>query len=214
MREEREGRSERSNALPPPRWWLVRKARERCRKGKTLSRRVQKAKHRKSLKRAGTFDANLCSGSSFSSGTPCRRRYEDTPLRFSLARSTPKRAKRESVKEFFVRMLRSIPSPTLFLLSRFRGTIIRPSFPSTFDQPGLFSLSLSLSLVRSRSRSRSSNGYREFIREYEPAIYNSLGCLSGKRRGATNPMVNIKQRYCIGSVRIRFDVPPPPASVS
>lgn len=24
MREEREGRSERSNALPPPRWWLVR----------------------------------------------------------------------------------------------------------------------------------------------------------------------------------------------
>lgn len=81
-----------------------------------------------------------------------------------------------------------------------------PVFPLHFDQPGLFSLSLSLA--------RSSNGYREFIREYEPAIYNSLGCLSGKRRGATNPMVNIKQRYCIGSVRIRFDVPPPPASVS
>lgn len=204
VREEREGRSERSNALPPPRWWLVRKARERCRKGKTLSRRVQKAKHRKSLKRAGTFDANLCSGSSFSSGTPCRRRYEDTPLRFSLARSTPKRAKRESVKEFFVRMLRSIPHP--FSSLAFSRHDNSPVFPLHFDQPGLFSLSLSLA--------RSSNGYREFIREYEPAIYNSLGCLSGKRRGATNPMVNIKQRYCIGSVRIRFDVPPPPASVS
>lgn len=146
MREEREGRSERSNALPPPRWWLVRKARERCRKGKTLSRRVQKAKHRKSLKRAGTFDANLCSGSSFSSGTPCRRRYEDTPLRFSLARSTPKRAKRESVKEFFVRMLRSIPHP--FSSLAFSRHDNSPVFPLHFDQPGLFSLSLSRSHAR------------------------------------------------------------------
>lgn len=151
VREEREGRSERSNALPPPRWWLVRKARERCRKGKTLSRRVQKAKHRKSLKRAGTFDANLCSGSSFSSGTPCRRRYEDTPLRFSLARSTPKRAKRESVKEFFVRMLRSIPPPHPFSSLAFSRHDNSPVFPLHFDQPGLFSLSLSL--VRSLSRS-------------------------------------------------------------
>lgn len=72
--------------------------RERCRKGKTLSRRVQKAKHRKSLKRAGTFDANLCSGSSFSSGTPCRR-YEDTPLRSHWPDQRPS-GKGESVKEF------------------------------------------------------------------------------------------------------------------
>lgn len=56
---------------------------ERCRKGKTLSPRA-KAKHRKSLKRAGTFDAERCGGSSFSSGTPCRRR-EDTPRRCVLS---------------------------------------------------------------------------------------------------------------------------------
>lgn len=151
MREEREGRSERSNALPPPRWWLVRKARERCRKGKTLSRRVQKAKHRKSLKRAGTFDANLCSGSSFSSGTPCRR-YEDTPLRFSLARSTPKRAKRESVKEFFVRMLRSIPHP--FSSLAFSRHDNSPVFPLHLRSTRVI-LSLSLSLARTLSLSLS-----------------------------------------------------------
>lgn len=123
---------------------------------------------------------------------------------FSLARSTPE-WKRRIGKGILVRMLRPIPHPFPLAFSRHDNS---PVFPPHFDQPGSFSLSLS------SERARARNGYREFIREYEPAIYNSLGCLSGKRRGATNPMVNIKQRYCIGSVRIRFDVPPPPASVS
>lgn len=76
------------------------------------------------------------------------RRVVATRTRRCVSR-WPKRAKRESVKEFFVRMLRSIPHP--FSSLAFSRHDNSPVFPLHFDQPGLFSLSLSL--VRSLSRS-------------------------------------------------------------
>lgn len=175
--------------------------RERCRKSKRLSASA-KAKHRKSLKRAGTFDVVRCGalrrgvawcGSWFSSGTACRR-CEDTPLR-SL-RPISAEPERELEKEF----VRTLPSTRRFRSAERQlllGLIYSPANSS------------SVSYLSIRIAARCG-----FISEYGPAIYISLDCLSGKRRRATKPLVNIKQRHCIGTVRIRFDVLPPPASVS